>query len=131
MNDTENRKAVIYVRTALQHVGTDLVLKEQEMKCRSHAETSHYVVTNVFRDVASGNGARRPEFDAMLKFISENRQDKYRVLIADPKRLSRNVTMHLNLRQRIIEAGGSIEFVERLLPHIENRLRLADKERER
>jgi site-specific DNA recombinase len=132
MNDTEKQKALIYTRvaqTAVEHPANTLAT--QEAKCRSFAETNQYVVTNVFHDVGSGNSSSRPGFEAMLEFIAQNKQDKHCVLIGDPTRLARRAETLLNMRQKILEAGASIKFAERLSPQLENRARSTGRQRER
>ena len=130
MNDTEKQKAVIYLRVASTKSST-FSRACQYAQCRYFAEKKQYVFAGVFRDFCSGHDVSRPGFDAILKFIGKNPQDKHCVLIAEPKRLARNAQTLLIMRQKVIEVGGRIEFAELLSLQLENRARLTERERAR
>jgi DNA invertase Pin-like site-specific DNA recombinase len=105
-------KAVIYCRVASDNPVADRAnsLAGQEQCCHTYAATNGYSILSTFRDVGSGVGKSRPGFDKMLAFLDEHRDEKYRVLIADPKRLARDAEIFLVLGNKIREAGGSIEM---------------------
>lgn len=70
-NESGTTTAAIYVRLSRDPDGSRAAVERQEAACRKLAELRDWSVVRVFcdNDISAYNGARRPDFEAMLKAI--------------------------------------------------------------
>lgn len=103
-------QAVIYCRVSSKaQTKRGDGLSSQETRCREYAKYHGYDVVQVFTDDLTGQRADRPGLQAMLAFLKPDRKNPHVVIIDDLTRFARNVRIHFDLRQAIIEAGGILE----------------------
>lgn len=110
MLDTSQQKAVVYCRVAsYKHTEKEYELSSQEKHCREFAKSKGYEVVNIFHDVGiSGENINRSSMNTLLAYLSEQQGESI-VIIEDVVRLSRDVSIHMHLRNEIIKAGGKLE----------------------
>lgn len=84
-------------------------LDSQEHRGRVHAAQKGYIVEEVFRDSASGGLMERPAMIAMLKYIDAHPHKNYVVVFDDLSRFSRDVQVHLRLRQEFKQRDAIVE----------------------
>ena len=108
--NVNRQMAIIYCRVAsAEEHYYDHRLGAQERCCREYAEQNGYGVADVFSDNASGNTADRPGIQAMLAFLQEHRAERPVVIIDDISRLARQLSVHVELREKISASGGRLE----------------------
>lgn len=80
-------------------------LKNQEHRCRQHAEEKGYQIEAVYYDDITGGGdfAKRPGMTALLKCLKANTGTRYVVIFDDLKRFARDTLFHLRLRNAMNE----------------------------
>jgi site-specific DNA recombinase len=89
---TELHAAVIYVRVSTdEQASAAHNLPAQERKCLDYCTRSGLDPLKIFSDAESGRTADRPEFQAMVKYCSENRTRVSHVVVADLSRFARSV----------------------------------------
>lgn len=129
MLQDNNPPALIYCRVSSdKQVRDGHGLSSQETRCREYARHKGYNVVQVFHEQGiSGKLLDRVQMQAMLGFLTKNKQHPHIVIIDDISRLARSVEAHITLRNAIAAAGGklespSIEFGEdsdsRLVEHL-------------
>lgn len=110
MTISENRKpAFLYDRCAVERSQSS---SDARMKrCSAFAERQGYAIREAFFDNGvSGNSPRRPSFDALLETLgSESSGELIMVVIDDPSRLARDLSVFIELKQAIQNAGGFLE----------------------
>ena len=105
-------KALVYARiSSVAQLKKGHGLVSQETRCREFAKMKGYEVEDVFFDKAvSGGTLQRPGIQAMLAHMKAGRREAaYVVLIDDISRLSRDIRVHLDLRDAIAACGGRLE----------------------
>jgi DNA invertase Pin-like site-specific DNA recombinase len=85
-------KAVLYIRVSTDEQAEDaLNLINQETRCRNYCEQKRLTVVKVFTDAgASARSSDRPEFQNMLAYCREHRNDVQYVVVQDLSRFARN-----------------------------------------
>ena len=110
MTESAQRQAVIYARvSSIKQKTVGAGLASQETRCRDFARMKNYHVVEIFTDDVSGSLTDRPGMKAMLSFVRKHRGKGTVVIIDDVSRLARNLEAHIQLRQAISSAGGSLE----------------------
>ncbi len=84
-------------------------LNSQETRCRQYADYKGYTVKRVFTDDLTGQRADRPGLQAMLSYLRADRRNPHVVIVDDITRVARNVRVHFDLREAILEVGGILE----------------------
>lgn len=108
----EISKAVIYCRVSSdKQVRQGHGLEGQERRCREYAQSRGYEVVEVFHDAAvSGGSDDRPSFFRLMEFI-ESSDQPHAVIIDDPNRLARDVSLFRTYKLAILGAGSRLEGV--------------------
>lgn len=105
-------RALIYCRVSTTKQVTDgSGLESQEARCREHAAAKGYDVAAVFPDDVTGTGdyMQRAGMVALLAFIDAQPQERFVVIFDDLKRLSRNTSSFLRLREVFRLRGVEID----------------------
>ncbi len=106
-----SNKAIIYCRVSSQkQVEEGTGLSSQEQRCREYCRSKGYLVEKVFHDEGiSGGLFERPGMQALLGFISKNRNEQYIVVFDDLKRFARDIEVHLRLRREFDTRHAKLE----------------------
>lgn len=109
--DSNYTLALIYVRvSAEKQVKEGHGLDSQELRCRKYAKEKGYKVVKVFREEGfSGGYLNRPQIDSLFKFLENNFDKRYIVIIDDLSRLARNMNVHTTLRLRLKAFDARLE----------------------
>ena len=106
----QRRKAVIYCRvSSIRQTKAHDGLSSQRTRCAEFARVKGYDILETFTDDMTGFVFDRPGMKDMLAFIRKRKAEGTAVIIDDVSRLARGLRAHLELRQRIAEAGGVLE----------------------
>lgn len=108
----KNTKAIIYCRTANSKQAKKInSIQLQEKCCREFIEKKGYKVAQVFSDEGfSGNTLERPSLQKMLTFLKEQRgKEKYIVVIDNISTLTRNMSLHVKLRETLRKLDVKLE----------------------
>jgi len=102
------RCAIIYARCSTSQQNTDQhqSLDTQEGICRNYAKSADLNVVKVFRDIIPGHNAALQSYNQILQTYSNTH-----VIIADPSRLSRNVSDANNFLQECVRLNIILHFV--------------------
>ncbi len=84
-------------------------LSSQETRCRQYADYKGYHIKKVFTDDLTGQSIDRPGLQAMLSYLRSDRRNPHVVIVDDITRFARNVRVHFDLREAILEVGGILE----------------------
>ncbi len=108
---THNVKdAVIYCRVSSKaQTKRGDGLNSQETRCRQYADYKGYDVKRVFTDDLTGQSIDRPGLQSLLSYLRADRRNPHVVIIDDLTRMARNVRVHFDLREAILEVGGILE----------------------
>jgi len=104
------KKVAVYVRSATgENFGNNTVDIQLEA-LRKHAVENNYEIIDEYVDVASGITLDRLGFKKLLGDAEENLFDM--VLIYNISSLARNISIHLDIEDRLRKLGINIKSVE-------------------
>jgi site-specific DNA recombinase len=104
------RKAIVYCRVSTRRQDADGGgLDSQEAVSREYAARQGYEVVAVFQDKMTGKVRDRPGLRALLAFLRKHRREAITIVIDDLDRFGRHLKHHLELRDLLKEAGGTLE----------------------
>lgn len=111
---TTPKSAIIYCRiSSLKQAADGDGLNGQEHRCRQYAAQKGYDVEAVFPDSITGGGdyLKRPGMVALLSYLDAQAAsgNEYVVIFDDLKRLARDTSQHIALRQELSSRGASVE----------------------
>lgn len=107
---TQGGATVVYLRTASASPhDSRLGIQRQLQACEHHAHNLGWSLSGVYVDVGvSGLSENRPALAQMMRDLS--RGHIRRVVVADPVRLARSVSLGRRLVARIRRQGASLTF---------------------
>ncbi len=109
MSEDKKRKAIIYQRIAshLQDHNNDSLPVSEHIQHR--LMKGKYEVVATFVDVGvSGNSFQRPSFDNMITFLKSHSEKEPIAVFFEMSHFGRDSETLFKLRDKIVEAGGSI-----------------------
>ncbi|MEM9470217.1 MAG: recombinase family protein [Pseudomonadota bacterium] len=105
------KDAIIYTRIsskAQEKKGAGL--QSQEVYCRNYAQWKNYTIHKVFSDSGiSGSRADRKGVIEMLSYLRKNRGKRFVCIVDDISRISRDIRVHLDLRDAINDCNAILE----------------------
>lgn len=107
-------RGVIYGRSANEPAsGPDGATVEQTEVCKRYASEAGIEVIEEFWDHANGAQAARPGMQALLTFLdAQPKGAPVAVLVDEPARIARDVSVFQELRHAIEERGGVLAFAQ-------------------
>lgn len=110
MMDKPAKKAVLYCRVSSPHqVKRGDGLGSQESRNRDYCKHIGHEVVKVFKDDFTGQYARRPAMDEMMKYLKKTPRGSHVVVIDDINRFARGLEAHLSLRAALDSIGVGLE----------------------
>ncbi len=108
------KTAIIYCRiSSLKQASDGDGLNSQEHRCRQYAAQKGYEVEAVFPDSITGGGdyLKRPGMVALLSYLDAQAASgkEYVVIFDDLKRLARDTSAHIALRQELSSRKATVE----------------------
>ena len=89
---TSNVSAVIYCRVSTKRQVDNLSLDEQEARCRAYCSGKGWTVDRVFIEAgASAKTADRPQFNALIEYVTNSRSRVRYLVVYDASRFMRKV----------------------------------------
>ncbi|HAA23739.1 MAG TPA: hypothetical protein DCP28_35050 [Cytophagales bacterium] len=100
-------QALVYCRVSSVKQLTDgNGIISQEHRCKEYAQQNKYPFRAAFHEEGvSGGSSDRPAFDALLALIDREPDQKFVVIVDDPKRLARSVELHIIYKKELLQRG--------------------------
>ncbi len=107
------RRTILYTRVSTEdQAAHGNSLRDQEARLREYCERTGRTVVAHYQDDASAKTFNRPQFQALLRFLEDNRGFANELLVVKWDRFSRDMTRSLNMINQLADLGVTMQAAE-------------------